>query len=139
MESIEPSFSNAAASPASMAELQRDYADLRRWLCLAVTATLVLAASVTLYLWYQFLVIRREVLHLRPQVEQMSADFEKNQAPVINGLYSSLTAFGKTNPDFNIILARYGLLSAPSSSPGPWWGTSVAGACQSMRPPHRSS
>ena len=100
-----------------MAELQRDYADLRRWLCLAVTATLVLAASVTLYLWYQFLVIRREVLHLRPQVEQMSLDFEKNQVPVIDGLYSRLTAFGKTNPDFNTILERYNVVAGPASKP----------------------
>ncbi len=104
------------AVPASAGEL---YAELRFFLVIAVAAMLVLAVSIDLFLWYQFLIVRREVLGLRPQLEQMAADFEKNQIPLINSMYSNLVVFGKSNPEFNAILLRYNVLTAPPAATSP--------------------
>ena len=99
--------------PAASEKVRDPHAELRSMLAMAVTAMLFLAFSMDLFLWYQFYIVRREVLELRPQMQQMAADFEKNQAPLINAMYSSLVVFGKSNPEFNGVLLRYNVITAP--------------------------
>ena len=105
--------------PAAPETVRDPYAELRSMLAMAVAAMLFLAFSMDLFVWYQFYIVRRELLELRPQMQQMAADFEKNQAPLINAMYSSLVVFGKSNPEFNGVLLRYNVIPAPPAATAP--------------------
>lgn len=51
------------------------------------------------------------------QADFIVTEYRTNGLPAINKFVDNLRTFARTNPDFNPILARYNLLSAPPAAP----------------------
>lgn len=63
----------------------------------------VLNISVNVYLWKQLATLRKQAVEMNSMVEE----YELRGAPKMNDFLEKLKAFGKANPDFNVILAKY--------------------------------
>ena len=49
------------------------------------------------------------------QADLIVMEYKTNGLPKINAFVEDLRKFGRANPDFNPILAKYNLLSAPAA------------------------
>ena len=94
--------------------------NLRKLFLATLVALLILSFSINVFLIRQATYIRKDLKAMRPQVQQIVANYQKNEDPQIKNFVNALVGFGRTHPDFNSILAKYKIvpqtpaLSAPA-------------------------
>ena len=115
---MDPEIPMSPISPAAPEQTLREEVQslrmLAAWMLLAIGC---LAAAMSIFLFRQVRTINRQVVDQKRIVNE----HQTNALPKINWFIGNLQSFAKTNPDFNPILAKYGLLpsQAPAnSSPG---------------------
>ena len=85
---------------------------LRRQLFFQLFALVVVAASLTVYLYRQASIEGKQIA----QAQKIIASYKQQEPNVINVL-NQLVAYGQKHPDFNtVVLKKYGLGSAASNS-----------------------
>jgi hypothetical protein len=97
--------------------LRREYQSLRVLFQAVVVTMIVFTGSLTIFLWRQTSLLRRQVQASRPMVNQLANDYQKIGGPMVKSFLSELHGFSKTNPDFTPILTKY--MSSPTNSPSP--------------------
>ena len=84
-------------------------AALQRQIFSLLIALIVVSGTLTVYLFRQASLMRKDIDSFKVQTQQIFVAFGKNKA-LIGNFESQLVAYGKTHPDFVPILAKYGLV-----------------------------
>ena len=82
---------------------------LRNQVFVLLIALIVVSGTLTVYLFRQASLMRKDIDSFKMQTQQVFVAFGKNKA-LIGSFESQLVAYGKTHPDFVPILAKYGLV-----------------------------
>ncbi len=82
---------------------------LRNQIFVLLIALIVVSGTLTVFLFRQASLMRKDIDAIKPQAEQVIMVYGKNKA-LIGGFESQLIAYGKTHPDFVPILMKYGLV-----------------------------
>lgn len=113
MDNFETKPAPAAASDS--ANLQQQIEALRSLVVSVLILTVIISGAFNAYLWRQVRFASQDVNAARPQVNQLLAEYNKVQAPVINDFVKRLVDFSKVHQDFAPILAKYGI--KPTAAP----------------------
>lgn len=102
-------------------EIADQIAALRRQTFTLLLALIIVSGTLTVFLYRQASLTRRDITAIKPQATQIIQAFTQN-APNIDGFVKQLAAFGVTHPDFQPILKKYGIapaapVTAPSAAP----------------------
>jgi hypothetical protein len=101
-------------SPSS-GELTGQVAALQRQMFTLLLALIVVSGTLTVYLYRQDSVTRKDIESIRPQAEQIISNFNQTR-PAMQAFVKQLTDYGQTHPDFQPILKKYGLGPAPATN-----------------------
>jgi hypothetical protein len=96
--------------------LPSQYDSLRQLVISILVLLLVISGTLNVFLHRQARSSRQELDALRPQVNAMTAQYQRNVAPAMDEFVRKLAEFGRKNPDFMPVLNRH--LSKPEA-PGP--------------------
>ena len=107
-------------SPTST-ELSDQIAVLRRQTFTLLLALIIVSGTLTVFLYRQASLTRRDIAAVKPQATQIIQAFTQN-GPNIQLFIKQLAAFGATHPDFQPILKKYGIPpvaagAAPAAAP----------------------
>lgn len=91
----------------------RDQLESLRHLIISVLVVVfILAGAFDLFLYRLVSNTRKE----RDAMNAAIAEYNKTTAPAMSDFVKKLNDFGKTHPDFNALLSRYGLLGQPGAT-----------------------
>jgi hypothetical protein len=99
-----------------------DCDSLRRLFIAGLVAMLIIGGSLNIFFLRQVVFMRKDLAAVRPQIQQVLANYQKTEDPQIKNFVNSLIAYGRLHPDFNPILTKYKLTTAapvPTSSVAP--------------------
>jgi hypothetical protein len=102
--------------------LQTDLMDqvvaLRHQVFTLLLALVVVSGTLTVYLYRQASVAKKDLTAVKPQATQMIEEF-KRVHPTMDTFVKQLTAYGVTHPDFQPILRKYGIVPQNQAGPTP--------------------
>jgi hypothetical protein len=117
MDNLENKPADTAAGGATdVAALKAECENLRRLLVSALLLTIVVSCTLNLYLLRQVKYARTDLAGIVPAVNQMRAEYDKVR-PVMEQFVQRAQEFGRTNPDFAPILAKYNMKPAGAAAP----------------------
>ena len=87
---------------------------LRHLLLSTLVLVIIVSGTFNIYLWRQLRFEQRDLEIRRPQANQIIGVYNA-EFPQVKEFVRRLTEFGRTNPDFVPILAKYG--QAPTNAP----------------------
>jgi hypothetical protein len=88
---------------------------LRQLVVSMLVLMIVISGTLNVFLLRQARTSSQELEAFRPQVNGIVSQYQKNVGPAMDDFVHKLVGFGKTHPDFALILNRY----QPKSTPGP--------------------
>lgn len=91
---------------------------LQRQVFILLIALVCVSGTLTIFLYRQASLAERDITAIKPQAEQVIGVFNENQV-VMTKFVEQLVAYGKTHPDFQPVLKKYGLLRQPEAAPAP--------------------
>ena len=100
----------------SQTELMDQIVALRHQVFTLLLALVVVSGTLTVYLYRQASVARKDLAAVKPQATQLIEAFKRDH-PTMDSFVKQLTAYGVTHPDFQPILRKYGI--PPQTQPGP--------------------
>lgn len=89
-------------------DLNSEVAALRNQVYVLLIALIVVSGTLTVFLYRQASIERKDIEALKPQASQLVNSFNQNQA-LISNFVNQLVAYGQTHPDFMPVLAKNGL------------------------------
>jgi hypothetical protein len=99
-------------------DLQAQCDQLRHLLTSVLILVIVISGTLSIYLLRQWQSSRKDLATIRPQAAQMIAEYQKVSGPLMSDFVKKVTDYGRTHPDFDPVLAKYGLRPAgPSNTP----------------------
>jgi DNA integrity scanning protein DisA with diadenylate cyclase activity len=103
----------------SVSVLKSQVAALERQVFSLLLALIVVSGTVTIYLYRQASLLRKDIEALAPQANQIIKTVNDNRAGMSTFL-NQLAAYGQTHPDFEKqIMQRNGLVGAPGTPGAP--------------------
>lgn len=104
----------------SHSEISAQIAGLRRQAFTLLLALIIVSGTLTVFLYRQASLTRRDIAAVKPQATQIIQAFTQN-SPNIQNFIKQLAAFGVTHPDFRPILQKYGIVptNAAAATPAP--------------------
>jgi sensor domain CHASE-containing protein len=82
---------------------------LRRQVFILLLALIIVSGTLTVFLYRQASLTRRDIAAIKPQATQVIQVFNQNR-PAIQNFVQQLVAYGQTHPDFQqMVLKRYGI------------------------------
>ena len=103
-----------APTPPTVEELRDEqeilygqYQTLHTLLLATLTALIVMALGVSLFIGKQTRIVRNQLEEQRPLVGRMAADYQKNSDPLIRNFVRQLQGFTAVHRDFQPILEKY--------------------------------
>jgi cytochrome c biogenesis factor len=90
---------------------------LRNQVFILLIALIVISGTLTVYLYRQASITRKDIEAIQPQAQQVIGAFNQNQKLMMD-FVTALVAYGKTHPDFMPVLAKNGMV-APAGAPAP--------------------
>ncbi len=118
LPSEQPELSEKAAAPspsAELAALRQEVALLRTLLMLGLTALAVFAFGISLYIYPQMVVARRQLEENR----RVLSNYDRVSKPLMTDFLSKLQSYAATNADFQPILKRYLPAEQPVATSAP--------------------
>lgn len=85
--------------------LQAECLWLRKQLQIILILSILVSATLTFFLLYQFRGLKNEVNGLRPMIDE----YNKTMAPQMDDFVKRLQDYSRTHPDFGAIARKYGL------------------------------
>ena len=82
---------------------------LRNQVFVLLIALIVVSGTLTVYLYRQASLARKDYEAIAPQAQQVIGAFNQNQQLLI-GFVNQLVAYGQLHPDFRPVLAKYGIV-----------------------------
>lgn len=98
-------------------ESNSEIAVLRNQLYVLLVSLLVVSGTLTIFLYRQASIARKDLDALKPQAEQLIKGFADNQNQIV-AFVNQLVAYGQTHPDFRPVLAKYGIEPRPGIPAG---------------------
>ena len=95
-----------------------EIAALRSQIFTLLVALIVVSGTVTVYLYREASVARKEIEALRPQAQQVIGAFNQNQS-LINNFFNQIVAYGQTHPEFRPILLKNGIQAQTPAAAAP--------------------
>ena len=83
-------------------------AALQRQVFSLLVALIVVSGTLTVYLYRQASIARKDYDAIAPQAQQIVNAFNQNQSLML-GFVNALVGYGQTHPDFRPVLAKYGI------------------------------
>ena len=99
------------SNPDELASLRSELAALRKYFVITLWVLLLIGGSLNFYLLRQWVTVSKEASNMKLLVNQ----YNTQQAPLINKIYSALYEYGRTHADVNQILLKYGVTPAPAA------------------------
>jgi hypothetical protein len=91
------------------ADLANQIDALRRQTFLLLLALIIVSGTLTVFLYRQASLTRRDLAGVKPQATQVVQIFNQNR-PLIQNFVQQLVTYGKTHPDFEqSVLKKYGI------------------------------
>jgi hypothetical protein len=109
----------ASSTPLLASDLQDQIASLRTAITVILLCTIVVSAAFTFFMYRQAVLTRVELDGLRPQSEQIDAQYQKLVGPEMETIARRLAEFGAGHPDFAPIMTKYGLGRTAGSTGAP--------------------
>jgi hypothetical protein len=107
---------NAPTNPAELSELRAQCASLRQMLGGLLVLVIVISGTLNIYLWRQYRMTRAELIAMRPQVNQLAADYQRVTVPAITEFLKKLNDYERTHSDFTHIMLKYNLKPAATGA-----------------------
>jgi hypothetical protein len=98
-------------------ELMDQIVALRHQVFTLLLALVVVSGTLTVYLYRQASLARKDIAAIKPQAAQIIKAFSENRVGMEN-FVKQLSAYGNTHPDFQPILRKYGIVPQPANAPG---------------------
>jgi hypothetical protein len=90
-------------------EISDQVAALRRQVFILLLALVIVSGTVTVFLYRQAALTRRDIAAIKPQAAQVIQAFNQNHSAII-GFVQHLAAYGQAHPDFQQqVLKKYGI------------------------------
>ena len=101
--------------------LQDQVDALRHLVVSLLILVVVVSGTFSIYILRQLKDAHRDIERIRPQVAQMTANYQRAEAPMMQTLMNKFAEYGATHPDYVPILAKYGIkpAAAPAASSMP--------------------
>jgi hypothetical protein len=96
-------------------DLNEQVSALQRQVFALLLALIVVSGTLTVYLYRQASVTRKDTDALQQQAGPVIAIFRQNQAAMIN-FVNQLVIYSETHPDFRPVLLKFGI-TPPTSEP----------------------
>jgi hypothetical protein len=104
------------SSDSSLSDLKNQVANLERQVFSLLLILIVVAGTVTAYLYRQASTLGKEIQATRPQVEQITQVVSENHQ-MINSFLNQLATYAQSHPDFQKqVMAKNGL-NPPGTTP----------------------
>ena len=100
-------------------DLQAQYDSLRHLVVSILILVVVISGTLNIYLLRQWRSTSKDLAGIRPQATQMISEYQKVSGPLMQDFVKKLTEYGRTNPEFAPLLAKYGLKPATLTNPPP--------------------
>lgn len=97
-------------------ELSPQISALQRQVFILLVALVCVSGTLTIFLYRQASLAEKDITAIQPQAQKVIGAFNQNQA-LMTKFVEQLVAYGKTHPDFQPVLRKYGLLAQPSAAP----------------------
>jgi hypothetical protein len=97
---------NAESNPT---DWQEAYDSLRQLVVSLLVMLIVVSGTLTMFLLRQYRWAQTDLTGVRQQVSGMAIEYKRTTEPVINDFVGKLVEYSKTHPDFNPVLAKYGI------------------------------
>ena len=94
-----------------------EIAALRNQVYVLLVALVVVSGTLTVFLYRQASISRKDIDALKPQADQIVATLKQNQ-PAIANFVNELVAYGERHPEFVPVLAKYGIAPVKGIPPG---------------------
>jgi len=94
-------------------DLNSEVSALRNQVFALLIALIVVSGTLTIYLYRQASVARKDITAVKPQAEQVIGAFNQNQA-LMNNFFNAVVAYGKAHPEFQPILIKNGIAPNPN-------------------------
>jgi hypothetical protein len=94
-----------------------EIAALRRQVFTLLVALIVVSGTLTVYLYRQASISKKDLDVIRPQAQQIINVFNQNQT-LMNNFVTQLVAYGEKHPDFVPVLRKYGIAPIPGIPAG---------------------
>ena len=106
----------APQTAAPQTDLMDQVVALRHQVFTLLLALVVVSGTLTVYLYRQASVARKDLAAVKQQATQMIDAFKRDHSGM-DAFVKQLTAYGVTHPDFQPILKKYGIV--PQAQPAP--------------------
>jgi hypothetical protein len=100
------------SNPHTPAEISDQICALQRQVFTLLLALIVVSGTLTVFLYRQASITRRDIAGIKPQATQLINAFKQN-SPGVQVFVNQLIAYGQTHPDFRPVLQKYGINGAP--------------------------
>lgn len=114
----ESEINPAPPTPNPQTDLMDQVVALRHQVFLLLLALVVVSGTLTVYLYRQASVAKKDLTAVKPQATQMIEAFKRDH-PMMDTFVKQLTAYGVTHPDFQPILKKYGIVPQNQAGPTP--------------------
>ena len=94
-------------SSLTIEELRAEHSQLQILFIAALTAIIIMALFLCVFMGKQWRMVRAQVEEQRPTVQKMYGDYQKTTEPLVRNFTASLQSFATKNPDFQPILNKY--------------------------------
>ena len=98
-------------------ESDSEIAALRNQVFVLLVALIVVSGTLTVFLYREASLTRKEIDALKPQAVQIVTAFNQNQAMIAN-FVNQLEAYAQTHPEFVPVLAKNGIAPVKGIPPG---------------------
>jgi len=107
------------APQSELSELQAECLWLRRQIQTILILAIIVSGTLCLYLWRQVRYTRSDLNNIRPQAQQIIAEYTQASGPNMDEFVRSVATYGRTHADFAPIMAKYRLESATNFATPP--------------------
>jgi hypothetical protein len=90
---------------------------LQRQIFSLLVALIVVSGTLTVYLYRQASITRKDYDAIAPQAQQIVAAYNQNQKLMID-FVNALVNYGQAHPEFRPVLAKYGIAPVPGIPAG---------------------
>ena len=103
--------------PLSQGEISDQVTALRRQVFILLVALVIVSGTVTVFLYRQATLTRRDITAIKPQAQQVITAFSGNYQAITN-FVQRLVIYGQTHPDFDQqVLKKYNITAPTATAP----------------------
>jgi hypothetical protein len=124
---------NPPVAQLDLDQLRAQYNSLHGLVVSTVVLLIVFSMSFNLYLLRQLKFTRAELGAIRPQAQQIIADYQAGSGRAMDEFVKKIAEYGQAHPDFAPILVKYGIKPTPPAAAAPLPITLPAGAAKTKK------